>query len=396
MSTPYTVISADGHAGANMETYREYLEVSFHEEFDAWRGAYTNPFRDLQGDGRTRNWDNERRVSELEADGVVAEIIFPNTVPPFFPTGAVVARPPSATELRPRWAGLRAHNRWLADFCAAYPARRAGIAQLFLNDVDAAIAEARWAKAHNLRGGVLIPTVPDDCDILPLYAPEYDPFWRVCEEEQIVVNLHSGSGQPDYGSAPAAGIMWAAETSWFAHRPMWQLIMSGVFERFPNLTVVMTESGLGWVPPLLAQLDAMHYQIGKGRMGELNFKNATTLALKPSEYFERNVWVGVSFPGVREAKALRRLGLHKVMWGSDYPHNEGTGPFSRQSLQRTFHDWTPEDLRQVLSGTAAEVYGFDLDALDPIAANGVGPTVGEVATPLETIPNGAFSPAFYR
>ena len=98
---------------------------------------------------------------------------------------------------------------------------------------------------------------------------------------------------------------------------------------------------------------------------------------------------------MRDTKALRKLGLHKVMWGSDYPHNEGTSPFSRESLRRTFHDWSPEDLRQILAGTAADVYGFDLAKLDPIGAE-VGPTVEEVATPLEKIPKGAFSPAFYR
>ena len=68
---------------------------------------------------------------------------------------------------------------------------------------------------------------------------------------------------------------------------------------------------------------------------------------------------------------------------------------SLASLRRTFHDWSPEDLRQVLSGTAADVYGFDLAARDPIAAN-VGPTVSEVSTPLDEIPKNAFSPAFYR
>ena len=67
---------------------------------------------------------------------------------------------------------------------------------------------------------------------------------------------------------------------------------------------------------------------------------------------------------------MRKLGLHKVMWGSDYPHNEGTSPFSRESLRRAFHDWSPEDLRQVLAGTAADVYGFDLDELAPIARRG--------------------------
>ena len=163
----YTVISADCHAGGSMDAYREYLEAKYVDDFEAWRGAYRNPFRDLQGGGRARNWDDQRRWADLEADGQVAEVIFPNTVPPFFPTGALVARPPTNADLELRWAGLRAHNRWLADWCMPHAARRAGIAQVFLNDVDAAIAEVRWAAEHGLRGGVLIPTVPDDTDMKP-------------------------------------------------------------------------------------------------------------------------------------------------------------------------------------------------------------------------------------
>src|SRR5438132_4388193 len=117
MSDRYTIISADCHAGANHATYREYLSSELQEKFDAWRGKYKNPFRDLQDDGRTRNWDNDRRNRELQEDGIVAEVVFPNTVPPFFPTGAVIAPAPSAEDYELRMAGIRAHNRWLADFC---------------------------------------------------------------------------------------------------------------------------------------------------------------------------------------------------------------------------------------------------------------------------------------
>jgi predicted TIM-barrel fold metal-dependent hydrolase len=318
-------------------------------------------------------------------------------VPPFFPTGAVIARAPQdAEDYRRRWAGLRAHNRWLADWCSRHPDRRAGIGQIFLDDVDGAIAEVEWIHDHGLRGGVLIPGIPDDADIPPYYSDHYDRLWAVCEERGVVIGHHTtGTGLPDYGKHPSSTIQWMIETSWYAHRPLWQLLMSGVFERFPNLKLVLTEQGCDWIPPLMMQLDAFHMQMQSGRIGEMNLKNDQVLPLTPTEYFERNVWVGVSFPGVRDTKALRKLGLHKVMWGSDYPHNEGTSPFSRESLRRTFHDWSPEDLRQILSGTAADVYGFDLAKLDPIGAQ-VGPTVEEVATPLEKIPKGAFSPAFYR
>lgn len=78
------LISADGHAGANHEQYRSYLESKYLDEFDAWRSRYRNPFKDLTGGTRNRNWDDTRRLAELEADGVVAEVLFPNTIPPFF------------------------------------------------------------------------------------------------------------------------------------------------------------------------------------------------------------------------------------------------------------------------------------------------------------------------
>ena len=60
----YTVISSDCHAGANHETYRDYLETKYLDDFDAWRAKYSNPFRDLQDDGKSRNWDNDRRIGE--------------------------------------------------------------------------------------------------------------------------------------------------------------------------------------------------------------------------------------------------------------------------------------------------------------------------------------------
>src|SRR5262245_32583826 len=78
----YIVISADTHAGASHATYRDFLEKRYLDDFDAWRGQYKNPFKDLKDtDLRIRNWDTDRRNHDQEADGVVGEVIFPNTVP---------------------------------------------------------------------------------------------------------------------------------------------------------------------------------------------------------------------------------------------------------------------------------------------------------------------------
>jgi predicted TIM-barrel fold metal-dependent hydrolase len=394
----YTLISADCHAGGNHEMYRSYLEARYLDDFDRWRGAYTNPFKDLQAGRRTQNWDDERRISEQEADGVVAEVTFPNTIPPFFPTGAVIARPPQPDEYELRLAGIRAHNRWLADWCARYPERRAGIGQIFLNDLDDAIADVRWCHEHGLRGGVLLQPVPDDMKhIKPLYAPDHDPLWRACEELGVVVNTHSGgAGMPDYGPYPAAGLLWIAETTFFSRRPLTQMILGGVFERFPGLRFVLTEQGASWVPSTLTQLDAFHAQMRKtGRIGELKYDADEVLPMKPSEYFARNCWVGVSFPSPTEAETRHRIGVERFLWGSDYPHDESTYPNTREGLRRAFAGAPPDELRRVLAANAAEVYGFDLDALAPLAAR-VGPTVEELSEPFAGVPEGNRSPAFSR
>jgi predicted TIM-barrel fold metal-dependent hydrolase len=394
----YTLISADCHAGANHEIYREYLEHRYLDDFDRWRAAYANPFRDLQGDGRNRNWDDDRRIAELEADGVVAEVIFPNTVPPFFPTGAVVARPPQPDELELRLAGVRAHNRWLADWCASHPARRAGIGQIFLNDVDEAMADVRFIAEHGLRGGALLPAVPDDMPhISALYAPDYDPVWALCQELGVVLNNHSGgSGAPDYGTSAAAGAVWVAEMVFFSRRPLTHMLLGGVFERFPELRFVLTEQGCAWIPPVLAQLDGFHEQMARtGRIGELKYGPDDVLPMRPSEYFARNVWVGVSFPSPSEAEARHRIGVERFMWGSDYPHDESTYPNTREGLRRAFAGVDAVELQQLLAGNAAHVYGFDLDALRPHAER-VGPTVTELSEPLTELPPGNRSPAFSR
>ena len=188
----YVVISSDCHAGASHAEYRKYLDAEWRQEFDEWRAAYSNPFRDLQGDGRTRNWDGSRRIADQNAEGVVAEVLFPNTVPPFFPTGSVIAPRPRPRSIRRASPAFAAHNRWLADFCAEAPQRRAGQTQIFLNDVDDAIGEIVWGHEHGLRGVLLPGVAPDTPWIEPLFSPKYDPIWRECAERGIPVTHHAG------------------------------------------------------------------------------------------------------------------------------------------------------------------------------------------------------------
>src|SRR5947209_3882560 len=122
------MISADCHAGGSHAQYREYLDPKYRDDFDAWRNKYKNPFKDLKDDRlRIRNWDDDLRWEQQESDGTVAEVVFPNTVPPFFPSIVLFAGPPKPDEYEHRRAGIQAYNRWAVDFQSRYPGRRAVI-----------------------------------------------------------------------------------------------------------------------------------------------------------------------------------------------------------------------------------------------------------------------------
>lgn len=392
-SDRYAVISADCHAGADLRDYRSFLESSLHDEFDRWADAYTNPFGDLVRPDADRNWDNAVRQRALEADGIVAEVVYPNTVPPFFPVSGLVAMVPSAQEYQLRLAGLRAHNRWLAQWCAQLPGRRAGIGQILLNDIDDAIADVEWIAANGLTGGILIPGLPPGCGIDPIHSPAYDPVWRACEELGVVINVHGGTGSPIDGFFPATLPLFALEAAFYSHRPLWAMILSGVFDRFPALKLVLAEAGSSWLENALEAMDNIQAKQESGAIGVMTITDPIMLRMKPSEYWRTNCWLGASFMTRGDAEDRHTAGVDRIMWGSDFPHEEGTYPHTAESLAHTFAGIEPEEVARMVSSNAAEVYGFDLAALRPIADR-IGPTVASVHRGLDIIPSETTSFAF--
>jgi predicted TIM-barrel fold metal-dependent hydrolase len=182
-------------------------------------------------------------------------------------------------------------------------------------------------------------------------------------------------------------LFYINEVGFYSQRPLVQFILGGVFERFPRLKFVMTETGCAWVPGLLKSLDRTIDQIRKtGQTGEIRYSDANKLNQLASEYFAQNVWMGVSQPGPADVAAMPQVGLDRFMWGSDYPHDEGTHPFTREHLRQVFPGMAPRDLQRILAENVAALYDFDLAALAPLAAL-YGPTVDELARPLEKLPD---------
>ena len=399
---PYTLISTDGHAGADMLGYRPYLEARWHDEFDAWAANFSDAWGDVDPDPEYKagvssflspiSWDSTLRQELLDGQGTAAEVLFPNTAQPFYPTGTLTSPPPrSREEYERRWAGVRAHNRWLVDFCAEVPGRRLGLVQLFTNDVDAAVAEVRWAKEAGLKG-VLLP--PDHhLGIQNLYYPELEPLWATCAELDLPIHRHSTTPNSDEGGptvAAAARAIGVHESYYFGRRALFQLILAGVFERHPSLQFVLTEvGGSAWVPRELKALDRL--MKGAEEDGTINSlfaaEAASALSKLPSEYYRDNCYVS-SLLAVGEVRKRYEIGIDNLLWGNDFPHHEGTAPYTFETLRATFADVPEQEIRQLTSLNAAKVYDVDLDYLQTVADR-IGPTPAEVAEPLraEEVPD---------
>ncbi len=378
------VISCDGHASGRPEDYAPYIEKAFQDDFDEWlqrqqvaqearrRARDQNQslfskegseaFEAATGDDRDGEWDSATRTRVMDTEGVVLEVLFPNTTVPF---GAFGENAPQHL----RGAGNRAYDRWLLDFANDDPARRAPLAMLTAHDLDETVAEITWAADVGM-AGFIVPTKPG-AELPPWYDPMYDVIWAACQDTGLPVHFHGGGGTPDYGDYGVVSmLMYATEATYFSRRPLFELLWGGVFERFPELTVVFTETRADWVPGTLMFLDGIHSAPFFSHIRD-------TVTLRPSEYFQRQCYVAASFMGPDESAMRHDIGLDKLMWGADYPHVEGTWPHTRRSLARCFRDVPLEEATTILTDNPARVYGFDIDALQPIADE-ICPTVEEL------------------
>ena len=134
-----------------------------------------------------------------------------------------------------------------------------------------------------------------------------------------------------------------------------QLIQGGVFDRFPKLKVYWAETLIGWLPYFLEQLDDS-WNRGQYWMGR--YYGLKPLARRPSEYIQDHcLWGFVHDPyGVR---ARDEIGIHRVMWGSDFPHARGNWPHSRQVIEKMFAGVPEEERYQMLAGNAVEFFHLE-------------------------------------
>ncbi|MHB8220881.1 MAG: amidohydrolase family protein [Acidimicrobiales bacterium] len=344
----------------------------------AWLAAYGTDWV-VPGDG------DGRRLAVLEEQGIHAEVVFPGPVLAGGISPAMYLGGHASTGLDAVWPALHAYNRWLAEFCAAAPGRRAGVLPIDLHDMDRAVQELAWARGEGVSGGIMLPAMSVRSG-LPGYADEYyEPLWSACEDLGLVVNLHTGAS----GSATDTkylydekhgGMLGLFEVFVFTRRPLWFMIFGGVFDRHPDLKVAVTENGVQWLPSLVRDMESFFDTHGGAPI-------RSYLRHRPGEYVQRHVWLGGSLMKRYEAEMRDEIGVSRIMWGSDYPHLEGAAPVHRLVLRHVFGGLPEDDVRLLLGANAVDLYGFDGATLQAVADR-VGPTVADLSEPigLDAIP----------
>jgi predicted TIM-barrel fold metal-dependent hydrolase len=383
------LVSSDCHAAARPDDYLPYLEGRHHAAYREWApGMRSGDESDRErseaqysadttsehfdnsatlGGGEAGYWNFERRIAELEADGVAAEVVFPNAYnPPFdaFPDT------PGNPELR--LAGARAYNRWLADRIDHAAGRQAGIALITLDDVEASVTEVQSAALAGLRG-VLLPTGMHG---QPLYNDaRYERLWAACAEAKMPVHTHAMPAS-NLVSGTGGDAITRHEALWHTQRPFWCMVFGGVFDRHPGLRFVVTESGVEWIPELLRRMD-IAFTGGRPTQKfteHLELQPSMSGDRSPSQIWNEQCWAGASFMPKAETDMRHEIGVERLMWGSDYPHIEGTWPHTAEWLKSAFSGVRESEIRCMLGTNAVECYGFDAQRLAEVAAR-IGPPV---------------------
>lgn len=295
-------------------------------------------------------YDASQRLEVMDADGVAVEVLFPQASG--FGGGPFVSNVGSP-ELR--LACIQAYNDYLAEEWAGVSGRY--VAQCLLPMWDARLASTEARRAHALGHKAVVWTAGPQNFGFPHFNEAYwDPLWSTLQELGMPVALHIGSAGgasglwEGFGSFMRLAMVSVTAITSNLHA-IANLLFSGVLERFPALTFVSVESGLGWVPYLLETADHQFEQQHLWTEG---------LTMRPSEYFRRQVLVNFWFE--RSGIELRHsIGLDNIMWEADFPHPTSTYPHSRKAIEASLAGVPALEQQMLLQTNAARAFGLALD-----------------------------------
>jgi len=370
MPREYRLISADSHILEPPHLWVEYMAKKFHDKVprvvpdgdggEAWQfapgippapiGIYASAGRkheDVRWTGVTfaaanqGNFKAEPRKQEQDVDGVDAEVLFGSArmMSHFF----------SDDDPEFHLAGVQAYNNWLAEeFVKVAPDRFVGLTCIPALGVDSAIAEMKRCAKLGMRG-VWLNTMPS---VGGGIRPEDDPFWAAAQDLGMPIHFHVRVMRQVQKPKPKGvrgddlvGLATVGASSMIVDLP--EIIASGVHDRFPELTWVSVETGSGWIPYILEQMDDRWW------------RNRSWLPVKlehePSFYYRRN-WRSSFMIDNYAVRNRHVLGVDNIMWSSDYPHHGCDWPETRRVVDDMFRDVPADERLKMCALNAARLY----------------------------------------
>jgi len=328
--------------------------------FNARAGRLRRP--DAKDDGldpirfsemRASAYDIHARIKDMDLDGVYAQLCFPS-----FLTGFGGIRLQTTTDDQELALALvRAWNDWqVEEWAGTYPGRIIANQITWLFDPQIAAEEIRRNAARGCHA-VTFPENPAVAGLPSLHSGYWDPFIEACAETKTVISVHVGSSgkviNSQLGTDQPQDAMSVAVGAGYSLQATVDWLYSKYPARFPELRIVISEGGIGWVPSLLDRLD--HFRRHNADRGEwVNYDDIT-----PTEMVQRNFW----FCLMDEPSAMGnidRIGREHVMFETDFPHADSSWPDSQELLHKHLDGREPDLVRKISWENAANLFSQEV------------------------------------
>lgn len=327
-----------------------------------------NPMAPIDYDEAVGSGGPEQRVREQDADGIEAELIYSGS-----PTGLrFTGRVP---DHQAHLAMIRAYNEYLAqEYCGYAPHRLFGTGVVPQGSIDEKIAEMEHCKRLGLKA-IHLTSYPS---AKPYPMPEDDRFWAAAIDMDVPITIHTflvhhtGEGGPllfNYPNKPTGPLPPDDFVSHLARYYGWsrsggvdavQMVLAGLFDRFPTLRIYWGENAIGWVPFMYEQMD-IEYE--KNSHWAERLYGLPRLARPPSDYLREHAYWG--FYEDRVGVELRhRINVDRIIWGGDFPHYPTRWPESRKSLAGQLEGVPDDERRKILAQNLIDFLKLDAVAGD--------------------------------
>lgn len=278
-------------------------------------------------------FDPTARLQEQDVDGVSAEVLYNTWCMMLFHLDDVPLRQ----------ACFRAYNDYAAEYCAVAPERLLGIGAVDVTDPESAAAELERIVARGLRGASITCAPPSE---RPFSDPSYDVFWATAQDLGLPVSLHTGTGRRGFDPGRF--------TAYIVHPfeiqlSLAEIILGGVFDRFPDLAIVSAEADISWLPHLMYRMDHNYEKFDRMRL--------TPLKQRPSDYVRNcEILATFQFEDMNVPWTAAIAGAERLAWATDYPHLETRWPNSRASAAESVANLSATDAELVTAGNVRRVY----------------------------------------